>query len=264
MRNPSFISQARTLVFVATALAAGGVFNSARAQFGGGGRGGPRLAPEKQEAAWTIEVKCVAQELKLSDEVAGKVAELYKASRKSLQEATQKLLQDSQGDRMAMMQGMMDLRTAETAKLETALKGKLDEAQTKAAMASLGTFNPMWDLMVDTLSEFKLEAKKQTDALKAIKVYVEGSGKAQADAMASMDFQSLRDEMQKLKEKLDTDLTPILSAEQLAQWKTKTTPQRRGPGGPGGPGGPAGSGAPGAPAQPPKPPAANPPPKGDK
>ncbi len=57
-----------------------GVSTDAAAQRG---RGGPQLSAEKLDAAWALQATCVAKELGLSDEAAGKLTTLYKGARKS-------------------------------------------------------------------------------------------------------------------------------------------------------------------------------------
>ncbi|MBI1785256.1 hypothetical protein HYR69_08940 [Candidatus Sumerlaeota bacterium] len=213
--------------FILAIFVLGALLPSSSSQAQPGAGRGPRLAPEKQEAAWTMEAKCVADDLKLPADSAAKMADAYKSSRKNFQEASRKMMQDAQGDRMSAMQGMLDLRTSETLRLQNVLKGCLNEEQAKSAMASLGSFNPQWDLMVDALADFKLDEKKGAEALKRVKTYVEGAAKAQNDAMDTMDFQSLREEIGKLKQKLDEDLSAILSPDQVTEWKTKAAAGRR-------------------------------------
>lgn len=223
-------------LIVAACLLAIALPASAQPGGGGGGRGGPRLAPEKAEAAWALEAKSVAKELKLAEEPSGKVADAYKAARKSYQEGTEKLRKEAGdgGDRMAMMQGFMDLRIEESGKLEAALKPLMDEAQLKSAMASLGGFNPMWDQMADTLAEFKLADDKLDAALGFVRVHIEKVNAAQAEAMETMDFQSIREKGQELKQKLDEEIKGVLAADQFEKWTEKTAQRRRQGGGPGG------------------------------
>ena len=91
---------------------------------------------------------------------------------------------------------------------------------------------PAGDIVVFAASEDQVCALlPQYDIVTVFaKDYVVASDKARAEAMAAMDFQSMRSAMQELKGKLDADLAEILSEEQLAAWKTGTT--QRGRGGP--------------------------------
>ena len=190
---------------------------AATAQFG---RGGPQLDPEKQEAAWDLQVTGVAKELGLSEEDAAKTSEAYKVVRKSHQEARQELF--SGGGGRGAFQELQAVSDEERAKLESALTDFLSEEQVDKAMPSLGSFNRQWDRFVDALASFELGDEKQHEALNLIKVYVVDSERARSLAMLSGDFQSIRSSNQALKETLDGQLAKILSEDQLAKWKEAT------------------------------------------
>lgn len=198
----------------------------ASAQFG---RGGPQLAPEKLEAAWALEAKGVANELTLSENSAAKLAGLYKEARESHQKGMQELFAGGGGG-MGRMQGMRDLNEKERAALEKALQDVLSAEQSASATKLLGTFNRQWDRLVDTLAAFELEDEKLFPALKLVNRYVVDSDKARSEAMANMDFESMRTVSQELKAKLDSSLAETLSEEQLAKWK-EATARRGGRGG---------------------------------
>src|SRR5262245_31439295 len=163
-----------------------------------GGAGGPggrqRLSPEKQKAAWEAEAKGVAKSLTLNDELTTKTVAAYSEARQSHSTAMEKLTRETMekpdagggdeggGDRASrgadLRKGITDLNKAEREKLQTALAKFLNQEQTTKAIASLGTFNPRWDAMVDTLIGFKLEEAKNTEGLAAIQTFVEQVGKA--------------------------------------------------------------------------------------
>lgn len=209
-----------------------------------GGRGGPPMAPEKLDAALTLEARGVAKELGLSDEVTAKVVDAYKAARKSQQAAMRELFSAGRGGGMEAFQERLALNEKERGKLEEALKGFLKAEQAGKAVASLGTFNRQWDRFTDTLAGFQLGEEKLYPALKLTCQYVVDSDAARSEAMANMDFQSMRSTAQKLKAKLDAGLAEILSEEQLSAWKTATVRRGRPGGGSRGPrgGGPGGGG----------------------
>jgi len=189
--------------------------------------GGPPLGLEKNEKAWDLEAKTIAQDLGLSAELTTKLAQAYKAARESNIAAIRAKMEQSGGDRRNFA-AMREVSLAERAKLETALKGFLNPEQTTKAIATLGTFSRRWDPMVTSLDGMNLEEKKKTEAMKLVAGYVAESDKAMQAAAASGDFQSVRDQMGKLKEKLDADLAKLLSAEQMTKWQEETAMRRGG------------------------------------
>lgn len=197
----------------------------------GGGQG---LSPEKRDAAWGIEAGGVAQQLKLSDEKAAKLTAAYKAARTSQGEAMRELRATAERG-PGMFQEMQALNEAELGKLKKSLAGDLSDDEITGALASLGTFSTQWDRLVDVFASFGLGDDKQGKGLALIAKYVVDSDKARAEAIANMDFQSMRGAMQTLKGELDTAIAATLSEEQLATWKEKTA--QRGRGGRGGGGG---------------------------
>jgi hypothetical protein len=211
-----------------TTIAAFAVAANASAQ----GRGGPPMDPEKQAAAWKLESQGVAHELSLDDAAAMKLAEAYAAARKA-QGAEMETLRGTGERGPGMFQQMQEINAKERSKLGDALNGFLTEEQTTKALAPLGTFNNQWDRMADVISGFKLEDEKLYKALALISKYVVESDEAREKAMASGDFQSVRDSMQELKAGLDKSLADVLSEEQLATW-TEATASRGGRGGGGG------------------------------
>jgi hypothetical protein len=213
----------------------------------GRGPGGSPGFLEKNEKAWEMEAKTVAQGIGLAAEPSKKLLDAYKAARESHIAALREAM--GQGGRPEPGK-RMEVNKAEAAKFETALKGVLKPEEVTKAMASLGTFNSRWDRMVTVLDGMNLEEKPKTEAMKLVEQHVVESGKAMQAAAASNDFQSIREKSMQLREKLDADLAKVLSAEQMTKWKEETA-MRGGAGrgaGPG-PGGPP-------PAAPPAPPAA--------
>ena len=220
----------RRTIILALFVAAVTCFWTATAAAQGGG--GPQLADADRDAAWALQAKGVASSLELSDELAAKLTEAYKASRTSLQEAVEKLA-DTAGGGQGRMEAYRKLADDERAKLKTALAGFLTAEQADKAAASLGTFSRQWDRMVHTLAGFGLEEEKQNKALELVSGYVSESETALRDAIAQSDWQSVRTKMQTLKTGLDTALAEVLSAEQQATWNEATT-FRGGRGGGGG------------------------------
>jgi hypothetical protein len=172
----------------------------------GGAAARPRLSPEKAKAAWEVEAKGVAKSLTLNDELTTKTVAAYSEARESQLAATEKLMREiadkeraarsaGEGDqgggegadtsreqraarRAETQKQFAELNKAERDKLQAALAKFLSEEQTTKALATLGTFNPRWDAMVDAVIGFKLEEAKNTEALTAIQTFVEQVGKA--------------------------------------------------------------------------------------
>jgi len=247
MRNLNDVSPLKTagvfLVTCSMVLCCIGAFAQGR------GPGGPPSFLEKNEKAWEIEAKTVAQEIGLAAEPSTKLVDAYKAARESHIAALREAM--GQGGRPELGK-RMEVNKAEAAKFETALKGFLKPEEVTKAMASLGTLNPRWDRMVTVLDGMNLEEKPKTEAMKLLEQHVVESGKAMQAAAASNDFQSIREKSTQLREKLDADLAKVLSAEQMTKWKEETA-MRGGAGrgaGPG-PGGPPSAAPPVAPPAPP-------------
>ncbi len=186
-------------------------------------RGGPQLDPEKAQAAWTLAARGVANDLKLSKQVTSKLIDAYKAARESYQKAMQGLSGGGGG-----MEAYRELAEKERGKLETALKGFLNDKQAAEAIASLGTFNGEWDRFLDVIAGFKLDDKKLFTALALVRTYVVDYDKARRSAMADQDWQSIRTARETHKAALDGGLSKILTPSQLITWNEATAPRRRG------------------------------------
>ncbi len=202
----------------------------------GGGRGeGP--SPEMMTKAQTLEAATVAQSLSLPADKATKLAEAYKAARESHMTAMRAVMKPGERPDFEAMQGVTK---AEAAKFETAVKAFLNPEQTATVLATLGTFNRRWDRMVLTLDGMGLAEKPKTDAMKLVMDNVAESGKAMQAMSGSTDREAMRAQQQKTREKLDTELAKVLSADQMTKWKAETAMRGGGRGGRGGPGnGPA-------------------------
>lgn len=190
--------------------------------------GGPRLTPEKQEAAWTLQAEGVAKAAEVSEENTPKVVAAYIASRKNLQEAMGSL-----GGGGGMREEIQKLYAAERERLTEALTQVLPEEQVGSVAGPLGTFYREWDRLVDALAGLELSAEKQEEGLALIAAYVVESDKAMQGASGG-DWQALMDGWQARKTKLDGDLAEQLglTPEQAETWKQATMVGRgRGTGG---------------------------------
>jgi len=197
--------------------------SSGLAQFGGD----LQLSPEQQQAAWALEAKSLAREAKLSDEVTENVVAAYRVARGSHQKALQEAIASGGGGGgFGHFQGTREVNEAEAGKLQAALGEFLQNEQLTEIMATLGTFNREWDVMVDTLAGFELGEEGLYAGLQHVNGYVLRSTKALEEARANFDFESMRSAREEIKGELDTALASILSEEQLAKWKAATARRR--------------------------------------
>ena len=249
MRKLDSVSSLKTVAVLLAACSLVLYCTGAFAQ--GRGPGGPPGFLEKNEKAWEIEAKTVAQGIGLAAEPSKKLVDAYKAARESHIAAFRETM--GQGGRPEPGK-RMEITKAEAAKFETALKGFLKPEEVTKAMASLGTLNTRWDRMVTVLDGMNLEEKPRAEAMKLVEQNVAETGKIMQGAAAGGDFQAMREKMAPLRDKLDADLAKVLSADQMAKWKEATTMR----GGQGRGAGPGAGGPPpaAAPAAPPAPPAA--------
>ena len=192
-------------------------------------RQGPQLEPEQAQAAWTLAARGVANELGLSKEATTKLMDAYKTARESYQKAMEELRGTGGGG----FEGSQDLAVRERGKLETTLKGFLNDKQAAEAIASLGTFNGEWDRFLDVIAGFKLNDKNLFTALALVRTYVVDYDKARRSATASQDRASMRTARETHKAALDGGLSKIFTPSQLITWNQATAPRMRG-GPPGG------------------------------
>ena len=203
--------------------------------------GGMQLDPARAEAVWTLEAKYVAKDLELSEENAGKLKDAFIASRKSLQDAVTKLMEERRASgEQGGFEAFQALNDAESASLQKNLAGFLSEEQAGKASASLGTFAGQGDRLVDVLSGLTLDEEKEIKALGLISAYAQEVSALRPAGGDRTTWEGVREKMQAAKEKLDTALGEVLSAEDAAKWKEQTAP--RGGGGGRGAGGGAGGG----------------------
>ena len=220
-------------------------------QPGGGAPRGTQLTPEKAKAAWDLEATGVAKRIGLTEEQTKAVIKAYAEARTSHAAAAQKLRDkmrdaggggDDGGDRRERMQAIQketeEMNKAEREKLQKALAAAVSADQAGKAVASLGTFAPGWDRMADAIGEFKLEAKKQQDALNAVEDFIV----AQSKMTRGGDPQDAQDARREARQKLLAALKPILSEEQMAKFEQSTGGGGRRGGGGGGDGGGRGGG----------------------
>lgn len=212
----------------------------------GRGRGGPRISPEDAAKAWNVQATSVAKSLALEEADTNKLVEVYEAARKSQGEAMREAMGGGPGgDPMERFQTMRELNAKHAEGLKTSLTEAIGDESASKAVETLASFDRQSDGMTVALAAMGLEDAKLSDAMAHIATYASGLSKATEEAVASMSMETMRTARQELKTALDDGLAKILSEEQLAAWKEKTT--FRGRGGRGG--GPLGGRGPGRPDQ---------------
>lgn len=188
------------------------------AQRGGGGRGFPGFGPPGGPAL--LLNKSVQDELKLSDEVKGKLTKINEKRGEEMR----KVFQDSQGDREKMQEGMKKV-TDETNKAIADVQKGLTADQTKrfkqieVQMAGIRAFD-----MPDVLKALSLTDKQKTDA----KAAIEEVQKDTRELMQGIGFGD-REKMQEARKKVEAmtkaafdKLTGTLSADQKKTWAELT------------------------------------------
>lgn len=167
------------------------------------------LTAEKAKAAWELEAKSVAKELNLSGDNTTKLVSSYVEARdsqktsldKARRDAAEKAKQTAGGDSKPQgnpsgnpkgnpngnpnaggaarsrtpsesQKATAEVLKTEQDKLKTALTKFLSEDQVNKAMASLGSFDRNWDVIVNTIADFNLGEAKTAEALHPVHAYV--------------------------------------------------------------------------------------------
>lgn len=226
-------------VFSSLFVLGGLMYSDASAQ----GPGGNRLSPEKAQAAWSAQASGIASEAGLSSSNAEKLASAYASSRESQGTALRELF--SSGQRApGMFQEMQTLNEKERKALAEALGEFLSDGEVGKVIALLGTFSRNWDRLISGLLGLELEDGVGEKVYPMISAYVVKSDKARSEAMASGNFQGIRESSRVLRQELNGQVSGVLSEEQMAAWKSATARPQFGGGG-GRPGGRPSGGGPG-------------------
>jgi peroxiredoxin len=196
------------------------------------GRGGrPQRAPRMQqlplaqaETAWTWQARSVARDLKLDEDVTGRLVDVYVAARKTLRKKLADLREANEGgERGRRWRIDPELIEAQREALQSQVSKILPEAQADRAMPVLGAFRGQWDRMVDAVAGMRLGEAKTYAALAPILQYEYRI----IDIRTMDDRQAMRGAITEAREGLLADLGKVLSEEQLASFRDATG--RRGP-----------------------------------
>jgi hypothetical protein len=207
----------------------------------------PMLEPAKARAAWTLEAQSAARRTGLDEAQTTKTVDLYLAAREEHRAAAEEIrikmrekfeaAQDEDGDLRdigsELRKQVGDLQKSQRDKLTTALTEAVGAEKAGKLTASLGSFNPNWDMMVNALTGFTLEPANLNKAVSATEQYVIATNHVRDSG--GDDPAEMRTAMQEARANLADALEPILSPEQMDGFRRTMNPGR-GPGGRGGDG----------------------------
>jgi hypothetical protein len=172
---------------------------------------------DNSEAAWKLQAQSVSEEVGLSKDQTAKLTAAYLAAKKSHRQALKELPKETDKDksRAATLAAIEKDRT----KFAASLKGVLADELIVKVLPILGSFNAKWDGLVAALQDLKLEKAILKSAMKCTINYVT---EYEAASIESMKTVKHRPNSRTFKAKLDTDLSGVLSAEQMKMWKDAT------------------------------------------
>lgn len=172
---------------------------------------------DNAEAAWRLQAQSVSEEVGLSKDQTAKLTAAYLAAQKSHKQALKELPEEKDKDKSRA--ATFSVIEKDRAKLVASLKGVLSEDLLAKALPTLGSFNAKWDGLVAALQDLKLEKGVMKSAMKCVIDYVTDY---EAASIVSMKTVNHKPNSKPFKAKLDTDLSGVLSAEQMKLWKDAT------------------------------------------
>jgi hypothetical protein len=169
------------------------------------------------EAAWKLQAQSVSEEVGLSKDQSAKLTDAYLAAKKSHKQALKELPEEKDKDKSrAATQAAIE---KDRAKFVASLKGMLADDLVAKVLPTLGSFNAKWDGFVVALQDLKLEKATMKSSMKLVINYVTDSEAANSEMMKSSNRKA---NSKPFKEKLDTGLAGLLSADQMKIWKAST------------------------------------------
>lgn len=172
---------------------------------------------DEPESVWRLQAQSVADQLGLSKDQVTILTKAYLAAqvahRQSLKDLPEE--QDKDKSRAALLRSI----AKDQATFLSALNGSLSaEAVAKVTM-TLGSFNGRWDGYTAELLALKLDHEKLKTAMGLLIKYVSEYEEASKE---SLKLFNRRPNSRSFKQKLDTDLAGLLTAEQRVQWNKAT------------------------------------------
>lgn len=166
------------------------------------------LTAEQLETAWKLQVKGFAQTTQLSDEQTEKVTEVYLDARENYATAQRELQRgENSGKKEIFTPAMGELLAEHLFKLHDTLDDIITDKPLKRAMVTLGSFNTIWDRMVDAISGFQLGDERTREALKPIEDFVAEVVVIRAGGAFQIAIQDMIDARYKLMSVIQTILT---------------------------------------------------------
>jgi hypothetical protein len=183
------------------------------------------IMTQDHSKAWEIQAKSIAEELALTPELTAKLVDTYKAARKSCTASVLERMKQT-GGFQEKMAAINELVTGERKKLEDAFKTFLTPEQTAKALETLGIFNSKWDVMVETIDGFNMEPGPRKQAMQIVTTYAIESSKLIQPELLKADSKKVFAEAKTLREKLDADLSKILTPQDSAKWMATASKPR--------------------------------------
>ncbi|MFH0991213.1 MAG: hypothetical protein V1799_14490 [bacterium] len=172
---------------------------------------------ENSETVWKLQAQSVSNLLGLSEDQTTKLTKAYLAARTGHKQSLKELPEEKDKDKSRIATQLAIEKDCE--KFVSALKGNFSDELIAKLTQTLGSFNTRWDGYAATLLDLKLEKAKMTSAMQFLIKYVTEYETASKESIKSF---NRRPNSRPFKEKLDTDLSGLLTAEQLAAWKEAT------------------------------------------
>jgi hypothetical protein len=172
---------------------------------------------ETTEGAWKLQVQIVAEDSGLSKDQTAKLTEAYLTARRSHKQALKELPEEADKDKARA--ATQEAVETDREKFLTSLKGVMSDELIAKVTPTLGSFNAKWDGFVIVLQDLKLNPATMKSALKFVITYVTEYETSSSESMKAF---NRKPNSRPFKDKLDRDLSGLLSAEQMAQWKEAT------------------------------------------
>ncbi|MGB2867884.1 MAG: hypothetical protein WBD36_05495 [Bacteroidota bacterium] len=213
---------------------------------------------KKRRTIYRIQSESVAQEVGLSADQTAKLEVLYREMRKSHKLALSKIPRE--GDKEVAASKIQELRQKDREKFAAHLDSVVTTEQRERILPLLCCFNPQWDTFTNVLAGFKLGREKMAAAMAVVNGYVlelskskeiemssgvKGMGRsvnASRNGLKTRDSEksheknvksrsssnrSKRESPQTMRDRLDSRLGQILTAEEYVLWKESSKKRKQ-------------------------------------
>lgn len=172
-----------------------------------------------------IQGAMVAQLLGLTASQTNSLIEAYMRAREGAMGTHMQIAQYTGLDYRYIRQRLQEDRD----KLDANLRKFLSSEQSQKAIVLLGGFFRRWDAMAMILDGMSLEPKVRTEAIRSLLRYVAESDPIIQEANSSSELETARGKVVVLKQNLDSELSKILTEEQMNKWIKGTERSNRNP-----------------------------------